>query len=234
VTHGKFFVQGWRNKDQQAEWNITSAEAADHEVRLLIHCKSGKELRLELAGAGQKLAGILPADAKRWHRVALPGTLAIPAGASTVTLRLVPADESADFDAEVHAVELIRPAVSAAQLQRAAAMRADTTWFQEAGYGIMVHWTSQSMPRKGDPKPYDQAVSDFNVEAFADQMKQTGAGLVLFTTSHAFQYFPAPLRSLDQILPGRTSKRDLVADLAGRAREARNETHALLSPRRAR
>jgi hypothetical protein len=213
-SHGKFFIQGWRSKDHHAEWNITSAEAADHEAHVLIHRKSGQELRLEVTAAGQTLTGSLPGDAKRWQRIALPGTLAIPAGASTVTLRLVPADGTADFDAEVHAVELIRPAVRAAQLQRAAAMRADTTWFQEARYGIMVHWTKQSMPRNGDPKPYDQAVSDFDVEAFADQMKQTGAGFVVFTTSHAFQYFPAPLRSLDRILPGRTSKRDLVADLA--------------------
>ena len=78
----------------------------------------------------------------------------------------------------------------------------------------MVHWTKQTMPSQGEPKPYDQAVADFNVEAFADQMKQTGAGFVVVTTSHTFQYFPAPLESLDSILPGRTSRRDLVADLA--------------------
>ncbi|MCX6876835.1 MAG: alpha-L-fucosidase [Verrucomicrobia bacterium] len=45
-------------------------------------------------------------------------------------------------------------------------------------------------------------------------MRQTGAGFVVLTTSHAFQYFPAPLATLEKILPGRTSKRDLVADLA--------------------
>jgi hypothetical protein len=93
-------------------------------------------------------------------------------------------------------------------------MRADTTWFQHARYGMMVHWTKQSMPLQGDQKPYDQAVADFDVEKFADTMKSTGAGFVVFTTSHAYQYFPAPLKSLDAILPGRTAKRDLPADLA--------------------
>jgi hypothetical protein len=39
----------------------------------------------------------------------------------------------------------------------------------------MVHWTSQTMPRHGDPKPYDQAVTDFNVDAFADQMNLESA-----------------------------------------------------------
>jgi hypothetical protein len=70
------------------------------------------------------------------------------------------------------------------------------------------------MPRQGDAKSYDQAVADFNVEAFAEQIKQTGAGFVVLTTSHAYMYFPAPLASLDKILPGRTASRDLVADLA--------------------
>ena len=93
-------------------------------------------------------------------------------------------------------------------------MRADPTWFQNARYGIMVHWTKQSMPLHGAPLPYDQAVAAFDVQAFADQVKRTGAGFVLFTTSHGYQYFPAPLASLDKVLPGRTSKRDLVEDLA--------------------
>jgi hypothetical protein len=45
-------------------------------------------------------------------------------------------------------------------------------------------------------------------------VRQTAAGFVVFTTSHAQHYFPAPLASLDRILPGRTAGRDLVADLA--------------------
>jgi len=113
-------------------------------------------------------------------------------------------------------VEFVRTAVKESLHETALRMRqlADTAWFQKAGYGIMVHWTKQSMPRRGNAKSYNQAVADFNVEAFADQIKQTGAGFVVLTTSHAYMYFPAPLASLDKILPGRTAKRDLVADLA--------------------
>jgi hypothetical protein len=52
------------------------------------------------------------------------------------------------------------------------------------------------------------------VESFARQVQATGAGFVVFTTSHAEHFFPAPLASLDPILPGRTARRDLVAELA--------------------
>ncbi len=212
--HGKFFVQGWRSTEQQAEWKVTSAEAAEHAAQVLIQRNSGPELRIEVAINGRKITGTLPVDARRWQRVVLSGTLPVPAGASTVTLRIAPADGTSAFDANVHAVELVRPAVRERLHQRALAMRADTTWFQQARYGIMVHWTSQSMPRQGDPKAYAQAVADFRVDDFAEQMRQTGAGFVVFTTSHAFQYFPAPLSALDRILPGRTAQRDLVAELA--------------------
>jgi len=93
-------------------------------------------------------------------------------------------------------------------------LRADTRWFQACRYGLMCHWTSQSFPRHGERKPYADAVRDFDVEGFAAQVQDTGAGFVVFTTSHAQQFFPAPLKSLDGMLAGRTASRDLVADLA--------------------
>jgi hypothetical protein len=78
----------------------------------------------------------------------------------------------------------------------------------------MFHWTSQTVPRSGTPKPYADAVRDFDVKQFVDQVVRTHAGFVTITTSHADMYFPAPLKSLDTILPGRTTRRDLVGELA--------------------
>jgi hypothetical protein len=212
--HGKFHVERWQRPDQQASWTITTAEAADHAVQILVRQDGNQELRLDVRAAGKTLTGTLPPGARRWQRIVLPGTLALPRGESTLTLRLSSTAGSEPFNASVHAIELVRPAVRDALHRKALALRADPTWFQQARFGTMVHWTSQSMPLAGDPLPYDQAVAAFDVDAFADQMKQTGAGFVVFTTSHAHQYFPAPLAALDRILPGRTAKRDLVADLA--------------------
>jgi hypothetical protein len=212
--HGKFFVTGWSNPQQSAEWKITADEAANHEVFILVKRENNQPLAFKLDAAGQALRGTLPANQHRWQHVKLDGLLALPAGESTVSLRLAPADGTASFQAQVHAVELVRPAVRAALTHRALAMRSDSTWFQQARYGMMVHWTKQSAPLQGEPKSYEQAVADFDVEAFAETMKSTGAGFVVFTTSHAMQYFPAPLAALDKILPGRTTKRDLPADLA--------------------
>ena len=83
-----------------------------------------------------------------------------------------------------------------------------------AEYGLMFHWTSQTKPRNGPPKPYCGAVHDFDADRFADMVSQMGAGFVVFTTSHASFYFPGPNPAIDAILPGRTCPRDLVKDLA--------------------
>jgi alpha-L-fucosidase len=78
----------------------------------------------------------------------------------------------------------------------------------------MIHWTSEITPRHGAPKPYNEAVRDFDLQTFVRQVERSGAKFVTFTTSHGKMFFPAPLRSLDKIMPGRTSERDLVAELA--------------------
>jgi hypothetical protein len=45
-------------------------------------------------------------------------------------------------------------------------------------------------------------------------VEETGASWMTFTTCHGRQMFPAPIKTLENLLPGRTTKRDLIADLA--------------------
>ena len=83
-----------------------------------------------------------------------------------------------------------------------------------AGYGVMVHWTSQSRPQSGAaPSAYCTAVNNLDVNAFAQQLQSAGAGYVIFTISHAQQYFAFPSPKLDSVIAGRTCPRDLYADL---------------------
>jgi hypothetical protein len=93
-------------------------------------------------------------------------------------------------------------------------MAASTDWLIADKYGLMCHWTSESKPRNGPAKPYQQAVRDFDVERFANMVQQMGARHLIFTTSHAGYYFPGPNKVIDSILKGRTCDRDLIGDLA--------------------
>lgn len=217
-SHGKFHVSGWRRPDQRCVWTVRAPKDDDYAVTVILRRSNVTAIRLEVSSADATASGSL--RERGWQRVLLPGLLRLTNGANALALSLAAVEPAAAMDAQVLSVELIRPAVRAEQDRTAAAERASTSWMREAGHGFMVHWTSQSCPRHGEPKSYAEAVRAFDVEGFADQMKAGGAGFVVFTTAHAFQYFPAPLGSLDRVLPGRTASRDLIADLA-RALRAR-------------
>lgn len=92
--------------------------------------------------------------------------------------------------------------------------RANTDWLAKCRYGLSVHWTAQTVPQQGEPLPFQQAVDAFRLQEFVKQVKHSGADYVLFTSTHALQMFPAPHQVIDRLLPGRTCKRDLLAELA--------------------
>ena len=212
--HGKFFVQDWHASDQYAAWTVIVDQPGEYAANVLIRTKSKHEIRAVVDIDDQKLTANLKGECTVWQRVTLDGTVKLGKGKHKVSLRFSTDNPSDVLNLDVQSIELVQPSVREILHHNAIKARADTRWFQQARYGIMVHWTSESAPLIGSTKPYDQAVADFDTETFAENIKTTGAGFVVFTTSHAYQYFPAPLISLDRILPGRTSKRDLIADLS--------------------
>lgn len=214
-AHGKFHATGWTRAEQRLEWEITVPQEDAYAVNVLLRRDGEEPLVVEAACAGGRLAGAITPRMRGWTRLALDGTLRLPAGKQRLVLQAHAPRITNTFNASVLSVELARPRVREQLRAAALTLRSDTRWLQECRYGLMCHWTSQTFPRRGERKSYAQAVEDFDVEGFARQARRTGAGFVVFTTSHAEHYFPAPLESLDRILPGRTARRDLVADLAG-------------------
>lgn len=91
----------------------------------------------------------------------------------------------------------------------------NTDWFAKAGYGLALHWTTQSLPRgKEHPLPFKLAVEKFDISRLVEQCVEAGAGWLLFTISHGHQHLPFPSQTLDGVLPGRTCERDLMGELA--------------------
>lgn len=39
-------------------------------------------------------------------------------------------------------------------------------WFRDAGYGLMFQWCNRTTPPKGDIKPWEQKVADFDLDGF--------------------------------------------------------------------
>lgn len=212
--HTRFFLTGWTRPDQRIAWQIAAPAEAGYAASVVLRRRSGGPLRVELTAGDRSIAATLADDSTAWQRLPLDGLLPLGPTPCELALSIRPVDEGRPCEAEVQSVELARPEIVGALHERALDLRADASWLQAARFGVMVHWTSDSMPVHGDRRPYAEAVDAFDVEAFADTMHRTGAGFVVFTTSHVRQFFPAPLAALDHVLPGRTTRRDLVGDLA--------------------
>lgn len=150
-----------------------------------------------------------------YERVPLDGTLRVPAGVSTITLRVTEAASGEVM--QLRTVELTPADASTAlgeDRQRALSRRASTDWFVRAKYGVMFHWTNFTEPRYGPQKSYARAVRDFKVEAFANMVQEMGAGYLIFTVNHIHPHCPAPIASWEKFHPGWTTERDLIGEIA--------------------
>lgn len=206
-----FHLSGELAETPMLRWDVRIPETGRYRIRLLVRCETGGMFALIRTGAGDESTGAAPLP-RSWERQEA-GVLPLAQGTNVIELRFK-GRERPEGKVDIQAVELSRVDESESDEARATAARADTRWLRQAGFGVMLHWTRESAAFEGAAKPYAQAVADLDTEALARRLGSTGAGFVVFTTAHAFQDFPAPLASLEAALPGRTTKRDLVADLA--------------------
>jgi hypothetical protein len=149
-----------------------------------------------------------------WDRITLPSALIVPKGTSTIRIQLAQSLAAPSVGAAFKSAELLdvreRPAMDA----RIRAFRSDASWLGAAKFGVMCQCGEWSYPAHGPHKPWPQMVDQFDVEKFADMVESTGAGYAIWSATWATYYFPAPIKAIDRLLPGRTSTRDLIADLA--------------------
>jgi len=98
----------------------------------------------------------------------------------------------------------------------------DADWMRTAKFGIMVHYltTLQNtlQPHNmGKVTSWDSCVNDFNVNLFAQQIHETGAGYVIFTVYQGTPYLCTPNNAYESVTGYKrgeaTSHRDLLTDL---------------------
>ncbi|MHC4982422.1 MAG: hypothetical protein ACYTF6_04545 [Planctomycetota bacterium] len=91
--------------------------------------------------------------------------------------------------------------------------RADFGILARTGYGVGVRWTSRTLPRKGEPRPFAEAVAAFDVERFVERVVSVGPGHLMWAVCGSEFRFCCPSPVVDKLRKGRTSKRDLVMEL---------------------
>lgn len=93
----------------------------------------------------------------------------------------------------------------------AKARKRDTTWLRKAKYGLFVHFLPGG-------RGWQNAVDAFDVNAFAEEAQQTGAGYVVFTLGQNNGFYCAPNAAYERYIgcrPNeRCSKRDLPMELS--------------------
>ena len=206
----------------QITWKVQIDRAGDYEVALNHAAEPGAVgQQLQVSSGNSRVEYKLATTKgvfgnKSYEMTPIKGRLRLEAGTQTITLSISDAPKAMAV-LQFRSLELIPVAVNAAieaERQEARRARASTEWLAKAGYGLMFHWTSQSIGKDGTHKPYAQAVDDFDVKRFADMVAETGAGYVIFTIGHAQSYCPAPLKAWEKYHPGKTTGRDLIAEMA--------------------
>src|SRR5258706_2616507 len=204
-------------------WEVQIAKSGEYAVGLCHAAEPGAAgQELQIAGGGGQLnytvrntEGAFRGN-MAYEMVPVMGTLSLAAGKQTITLSITnaPAGKPLLAFRSLELTLLSAKAAIEADRQKAGRSRASTEWLSKAGYGLMFHWTSQSVGSDGSNRPFAQAVADFPLDRFVEMVQATGAGYVLFTVGHAQPYCPAPLSSWEKYFPGKTTKRDLIAEMA--------------------
>ncbi len=94
--------------------------------------------------------------------------------------------------------------------------RSRSDQFASMRYGIFIHnvYKLTGAPQGMTYTTPDEFANLFDVQAFADQMSAMGVEYVKFTAWHYRMYHLGPNAALDKWLPGHTTKRDLVGEIA--------------------
>jgi hypothetical protein len=213
---------GWKGNGA-VTWEVQIAKPGEYEVSLCYATESdgaGQELQIASNGGQlnytvQSTKGAFRGN-MAFEMVPVTGSLSLAVGKQIITLIITnaPAGKSILAFRSLELTPLSAKAAIDADKKEARRSRADAEWLSKAGYGLMFHWTSQSIGTDGMIKPFEQAVADFPLDKFVEMVSATGAGYVLFTIGHAQAYCPAPLFSWEKYHPGKTTKRDLIAEMA--------------------
>jgi hypothetical protein len=210
-----FWVENWLNPEQVFKWKVLVEQAGKYEVTLMISAPPGTPVSVESEQEKLFVETTQPIyQGYYWDRITLPHPLHLPEGESTIRVRLLKPVMVGKVGAALKSIELLnvnqRPAFNA----RIQAFRSDTSWLRDAKYGLMCQCGEWSYPEHGPHKPWPQVADQFDIAKFGELVASTGAGYVVWSATWATYFFPAPIRAIDHILPGRTCKRDLIRELA--------------------
>lgn len=202
----RFWVENWTKPEESFQWTVNARTNGLFKACLLIYGQPG--VRIEIAGPSGKLTCTLQENG--WDKLDVPGELKLGKGLNIIAVQSLDAAKL-----RLKSLELVNLADQPAIEKRIIEFRSNAGWLADTGYGLMFQWGGWGYPEHGPAKKWPGMIDDFNVKSFADMVEETGAAYVVWSATWITYHFPAPIKAIDRILPGRTSSRDLIGDLAG-------------------
>ena len=216
-----FWIQSWNDPQETFAWKVQVANSGEYSLDVLVSGAPGS--RIEIAGPQDRISVTIPEGndhwGNNWNKIRVPGRLSLPQGASTITVRSPnPAGAATNKNnykgMALMSLELTADGQKEAIEKRIRDSRSSASWLADAQYGLMFQWGEWGYPEHGEGKPWPKMIDDFNVGKFADMVQSTGAGYVIWSATWRTYFFPAPIQAVERIMPGRTSKRDLIGEVA--------------------
>ncbi|MDB4584290.1 alpha-L-fucosidase, partial [Draconibacterium sp.] len=209
--------------DAELKWNVEIEQTDDYDL-VLNYSVLENGASVIISSANQTVSHNL--EITRGRAIKFPnwklnmerkliGQISLTKGFNALNLSLNVSNEQSETN--IYSLELVpssKKKLIANDLKRIESIRPDMKWFSKLRYGAMFHWTSEAMPLSGEPKPYKEAVKDFDVDAFVAMVEEMGLDYIIFTGNHAQPHFPGPLKEWEKEFPGMTTERDLITEIS--------------------
>jgi hypothetical protein len=216
-TEGRknFNIDNFQTTADYLAWTVTVPSAANYQPTALIAANSGQKLSLSVNGTA---AATFTADGQ-WDRL-VGGSINLSAGTNRLVLTRT---GTLSGDVSVKSLELLESSAVSAYNSRVTAARASTAWLSKLPYGLMFQYGAWGYPNNiGAAKSLNQQAADFNVPAFVNMVKQSGASYVIWSISWWTYHMDAPLTSPNSIVtaaggptsPGLAATTDLIGNVA--------------------
>ena len=207
------YLKRFDSATEYLEWNVQLARAEDyHIISMLRTDAANQQFRLQVVGRSEAAAMLtFTVSAAGWQRHR-SGSISIPGGTHTLKLtRLAPLSG----DVAIRGLEFIQ-GTKADYDSRVVAFKSDTTTFNNYRYGLFFQYGPWGFAEDGTQKSIDAQAEDFNVAAFVNRVKETGAEYVMWSATWWTYEINAPIASVDTITGNSdsTSARDLIGKIA--------------------
>ena len=213
----RWWATNWVDPTQYMTWGVYAPVAGQYKVSAMIAAVPGTQMQISnqlssltfTATRNDDIYHNGQVNPSYWDRIDA-GVLTLPEGHSTITIRLLNIPSQ---NALLKSLELVNVQDSSLISARVNALRSSTQWLHNAKYGLMFQWGGWGFPPTGPALPWSQQINAFDVNSFANMATNCGAKYVIWSVTWIQFLFGAPCQAIDQVVPGLTAQRDLVADL---------------------